>query len=537
MAVTFSKNIEEQGQSELDSNLLESGEFLSASGKINVPLGVTKTSDLIVRDLSTIPHILVSGATGTGKTAFVKTIISIILTIQSPRDIKIVIYDTKCVDYNPFAKAPHMLYPIITEREKAIGVIKYLADESRNRFRLFSNSGCKDYEKYNSQQTDVTMKLPEIFVVMDDFAALRLNKNEECDFLYILRNGRIAGIHAIVISSMMPTKTIQKELMAAIPCRICFRLSTRVESRTILDQSGAEELLVPGEIIYKFQNDCYQCQSVYAANDNIDNAMKSINRAVVSVPSLGIEASRLFADLITDYSNETSFAITEYDDLISEAAEEIINSQKASIGLLQRKLKIGINRATRIMEQLEETGVVSLETGTKPRMILMDIDDWNRECDKNGLRKIKKTDASQHSNLTKYSSGTKPNKDDEPKVKLRDFAEFAVGESTLSVYDHQIHYTKSVMTKLGKATLRTSFPGSGVIGLIYKKPSFFSTGYLTFEFDSNINIQNGNPYLLQVDKGNISDVLKIEIGSGQDRVIKLFLQQLSEDIGVPIKNM
>lgn len=539
MAVAFHDNIGVQIQNESEGNLLESEEYLSANGKINVPLGATETGELIVRDLSTIPHILVCGFTGTGKTAFVKTLISVILTNQSPLDVKMVIYDTKRVDYSQFSNAPHMLCPIISEHDKAVSMIKYLADESRKRFDLFANNGCKDYERYNDLQTDASKKLPEIFVVLDDFAFLQLNRSEAYDFLNVLRNGRIAGIHAIVISSMASTKTLQKELISIIPCRICFRLSTRAESRTILEQSGAEELFVPGEMIYKFQNEYYKCQSAYATYENIDNVMRGINRAIASVSSLGIEASMLFADLGVETGDAHSNAGVRYDDLISDAAEEIINSRKASIGLLQRKFKIGFNRAAHIMDQLEEVGVVGPEMGTKPRSILMDVDDWNDDCASKGFKRISKTIVSQssHFSSTRHTTASKPLEDNEPKVKLRDFAEFAIGESTLSVHDHQIHYTKPVMTKLGKGHLTASFSGSNVIGLIYKKPSIFSSGYMTFEFDSNINIKNENPYLLQADKSNISDVIKIEFGAGQDRLIKLFLKQLSEDIGVPIKSM
>ena len=479
------------------------------------------------------------GFTGTGKTAFVKTLISVILTNQSPLDVKMVIYDTKRVDYSQFANAPHMLFPIIYEHDKALAMLKYLADESRKRFDLFANSGCKDYERYNDFQTDNTKKLPEIFVVLDDFAFLQLNRNEAYDFLNVLRNGRIAGIHAIVISSMASTKTLQKELISIIPCRICFRLSTRAESRTVLEQSGAEELFVPGEMIYKFQNDYYKCQSAYATYENIDNVMKGVNKVSANVALLGIEASMLFADLSPEFGTANGNTDVGYDDLISDAAELIINSQKASIGLLQRKYKIGFNRAAHIMDQLEEIGVVGAEMGTKPRIILMDIDDWNRDCESKGLKRINKTvvNASSYSSSKRYNPIQKPDEDDEPKVKLRDFAEFAIGGSTLSVHDHQIHYTKPVMTKLGQGHLTASFSGSNVIGLIYKKPSIFSSGYMTFEFDSNINIKNENPYLLQADKSDISDVIKIEFGTGQDRLIKLFLKQLSEDIGVPIKNV
>ena len=538
MAVAFQNSAGSQVQRESDGNILDSEEFLSVAGKIVVPLGSTENGNLVVRDISTIPHILVCGFTGTGKTAFVKTLLSVIISRHSSQDVKIMIYDSKLIDYSQFGNAPHLMCPVISDREKAISSIKYLADESRRRFDLFANNGCKDYEKYNEMQSDATKRMPEIFFVIDDFAYLQLDKNEAYDFLNVLRNGRIAGIHAVVVSSMASTKALQKELISIIPCRICFRLSTRAESRTVLEQSGAEELFVPGEMIYKFQNDLCKCQSAYATYENIDGVMKSIAHSAVSVMSLGIEASLLFADISPLANNrESGYSAVGYDELISEAAEMIINSQRAMIGAIQRKFKIGFNRAARIMDQLQELGVVGPEEGTKPRRVLMTVDEWNRDAEINGLSRISKiyAETSRYSAIPSYVPQTKPDEDDEPEIDLRDFAEFSLGENTLSIHDNKIHYTKPIMTKLGKGHLTAAFSGSGVSGLIYKKPSFFSQGYMTFEFKPGVNIKNDDPYLLQANKSNISDIIKLEFGSGQDRIIRLFLQQLSEDIGIPIK--
>jgi len=286
MALAYQESQDVQAQKAYDDNLLDSAEYLSAQGKIMIPMGMTEQGDMLIRDLSSIPHILVCGFTGTGKTAFVQTIMSVMLSKQSPSDIKLIIYDSKRIEYGLFANTPHLFVPVIYDRDKAIAMLKFLAEESCKRFRLFAEAQCKDYEKYNSLQTDDTKKLPEIFFVMDDFSSLSLDKNDMYEFLNVLKNGRIAGIHLIVISSMASTKVLQKELISNIPCRICFRLSSKTESRNILEQSGAEELFVPGEMIYKFQNDSCKCQCAYATYENIDAVMKSVSQAVASVTAL-----------------------------------------------------------------------------------------------------------------------------------------------------------------------------------------------------------------------------------------------------------
>lgn len=548
MTLAYQGSQDMQAQEAYDDNLLDSSEYLSAQGKIVIPMGMTEQGDMLIRDLSSIPHILVCGFTGTGKTAFVQTIMSVMLSKQSPSDIKLIIYDSKRIEYGLFSNTPHLFVPIIYDRDKAIAMLNFLAEESRRRFRLFAEARCKDYEKYNSLQRDDTKKLSEIFFVIDDFSSLSLDKNDMYEFLNVVKNGRIAGIHLIVISSMASTKVLQKELISNIPCRICFRLSSKTESRNILEQSGAEELFVPGEMIYKFQNDSCKCQCAYATYENIDAVMKSVNQAVASVTALGLEAAMFFSDVSVPSRASDGVSNIEYDELLADAAESVIDSQKASIGLIQRKFRIGFGRAARIMDQLQSIGVVSEEYGTTPRDVLMTIDEWNDMCSERGLKQIKQSALQARSisnpmegqsryTAKSFTGNTDKEKDEEPEIKLRDFAEFTIDRTSISIHDNEIHFTKPIMTRLGPGTITPSFSGKKVTGLIYKKPSLFSKGYMTFEFDPRTKIDNNNPYLLQADINNISEIIKIEFNSSQDRMIRLFLQQLSEDLGVPIKRV
>ena len=312
------------------------------------------------------------------------------------------------------------------------------------------------------------------------------------------------------------------------------------------EQSGAEDLFVPGEMFYMFQNEFYKCQSVYASYDNIDNVMKSIRKKNITIMKMGALASLYLTGIDYPLIN-TSKNNEDYDELISDAARIVMENNKASIGYIQRMLRIGYNRAGIIMNQLEKLGVVGPEVGTTPRRVLLSIEEWNNIAEIKQLKKIYKSETSQvKSNVNKayQSSITNSNASktgyqsgDETEVQLRDFAQFSIGESTLSISDNKINYTKKIVTPYGKGTLSPSFSGSIVKGLVYKKPSFISKGFITFEFDSQANIIIDNPHLLNANHGNISDIVKIEFNSIQDAMIKLFLQQLSEDLGVPIKRV
>ncbi len=545
MAHAYQESSETLNQTVYDDNLLESEEYLSAQGKTTVPLGIIENGKILVRDLSSIPHILVCGFTGTGKTSFVQTLLSVMLLKRPPFDVNIIIYDSKRIEYEAFANAPHLFVPVIYERDKALAMLKYLSEESFKRFELLAEAGCKDFEQYNTLQDDAK-KLPEIFYVLDDFSSLYIDKASMNELLSVLRNGRIVGIHMYIVSSMASTKVLQKELISNISCRICFRLLSKTESRNILEQNGAEELFIPGEMIYKFQNESYKCQCAYTPYGNIDAAMKSICKDAVSVAVLGKEASALFSAIDNTLAN--SGTVIDYDEYLVDAAELFIKSKNASIKLLQNQFQIGFNKAARIMDQLQSLGVVGDGFGSKPREVLMDMNDWNIVC---VSKKLKKTDsirsqlrsvsdpvsAGENYSTFSFSADSDNEENKEPKIKLRDFAEFAIGEATISVHDHKIHFSKPIMTRLGPGTITPSFPGKYVTRLIYKKPTVFSRGYMTFEFDPNTEIQNNNPYLLHVDINNVSELIKIEFGSSQNRTICLFLKQLSEDIGVPIKQM
>ena len=523
-------------------NLLDSDAYLSATGKINIPIGKTDTGEVIVRDLDEIPHILVCGFTGSGKTSFVQTTLAVICKDKPKDDVRLVIYDSKGVEYTAFRNAPQLLIPIIIDRDNAIKAITDLANESQERFKCFAELGCKDLEKYN-QRVSGRERKPIIIMILDDYSALDLDRNSLYEFQTILKNGRIAGIHLIVVSSISASKVLQKELISNIPCRISFKLTSKTESKNVLESHGAEMLNVPGEIIYKFQNDFYKCQCAYATFENIEKSMKTANKAPKSITALGAIASAIFSDSTATKKSEKGSANIESDnERLIQAGRFVISSGKASIGELQRYFRIGFNAAARLMDDLEIYGVVGPVSATKPRAILMTTSEWERICsvELGGGNPMSPKHAAPQRGTARESYGKTTGteeKDDEPKIKLRDFAKFKVDDVELSVSDHKINYTKSIMTRLGPGTISPSFSGSHVTRIIYKKPSFFSKGFFTFEFRPDINIVNPNDSILHADINNISEIIKVEFGSDTDRTIRLFLQQISEDIGIPISKV
>lgn len=307
-------------------------------------------------------------------------------------------------------------------------------------------------------------------------------------------------------------------------------------------------LSVPGEMIYKFQNDFIKCNSAYSTYENIERALMSSFSKTASIPELGRIAASMFDSFksaenkVEEHRDLNGQQSPFGDELAFEAGLYVIRSGKASIGYLQRVFKIGFNRAARIMDILAENGLVGPELGTRPREILMTENEWESCCgcsgkdvgmpNKVGFERIK-------INHEHSISGASPKNesDSEPEIKLRPFAEFDVQGTKLSIRDHKINYSKPMMTRLGEGTLNASFAGCNVKRIIYRKPTYFRKGFFTFEFNPDTGIKNANPGLLYADQNNVSEVIKVEFGFAEDATIKLFLQQISEDIGLPISNV
>ncbi len=530
------KTEEVTGQAINQLNILESKEYIDAQGEIKVPIGKNENGKVIVRDLDDIPHILVTGTTGSGKTSFIQMLIAVVCKTCSPKKVKFAIYDAKGVEYTPFSEVSHLFVPVITYRHKAIETIKDLALESKCRLKELACFGCKDIRSYNEQVGKDDRK-PALFFVIDDFYSLNLSKEELTDFYSIINNGRLTGIHVIVATSIATSKMLEKELISNVPCKVCFKLPTKVESKLVLEMAGAENLHIPGELIFKYQNDLFKVQGAYSTFENIRTAMSAIPAAIPNAASLQKMAESLFdtVQLPLKKNDAKSKKYTNKpDEYLYEAGRLIIEKDKASIGLIQRAYKIGFNRANDIMNQLADLGVVSEEDGNKPRQMLMTANEAEKLfCDED------KVLALLNGGDNKKQAVSKKKKEDEEKeeikVKLRDYLEFEVDGISLSVKNNQISYSKAVNTPKGPGHLRAQFGGDKITRIKYRKPTLFSKGYFTFCFQKDASITNMAPDLLHADSSNVSEIIKAEFGISANQKMLSFIIQISEDIGVKIE--
>jgi len=540
-------------------NILEDKAFFSMQGEYKLPLGKAEDGTLIVKDLEDITHILVGGTTSSGKTSFVQTTLSVLCKNSNPNEFKVLVYDSKAIDYSAFKSIPHLIKPVMFERNSAINSLRWIETEEKERLNRFVDVCAKDLDGYNNRCNNAGLsKIPRILVVLDDFSMLMLEKDEMNVLLNIIKNGRTTGIHFIIVSSLLSKAVLPKELLSIIPCRISFRLTSRDESSNFLGITGAESLNPPEDMIFRFLNESIRCKAAHATFENISNVMKSLKNQTNNMGELREKAAQLFSNQnpharikqksgtpgsyiikgqksYNFYENSEQREAIEhndfkYDELIADVGRFVIDNQKGSIGMLQRTFKIGFNRAAVIMDQLEELGVVGIETGTKPRSILMSLDEWESIVANNFKRGDKlgtfpKVETDKHEKESK-------------EIQLRDFETISVGTTELCIKNNKIKYVKQVMFAAGSGHITPEFGGDIIRKIIYKPPTLFSKGYFTFGFDENqgVTVQNENPDKVNVNANsqNISEIIKVSFDSSKDRDIKRFLQQISEDIGIPI---
>ena len=340
-------------------SLINTEEYLNAKGVFKVPFGVTDEGKTIVADLKYIPHLLVCGQIGSGKTSFVQTIMSLMIAQYSPLDIKYMVIDSKMFEYGVFNNTWHFIMPVITEKAKAVTAIKWLAQEIKRRLSTMAEAGCMDRDMYNRLHAD-NGKMYELFVVIDDYMMLSLDAESRKDLLEIVINGRVSGIHLIIVTSM--TNRQYYDFVSCIPQAICFKVRSKAESMSILEAGGAELLKAPGEILYKDQNGIRKCCAVHSEYNSIAAVLK--RRKVIDSP-----------EKETPEANSNAVK-SRYDELLDKVAMFCIEKEKASSGMIQRVFKIGFNKAAMLIDQLEELGVVGPEEGTKPRRVLMSIREW-----------------------------------------------------------------------------------------------------------------------------------------------------------------
>lgn len=332
--------------------------------KLQLVIGVDIWGKKIEVDFSEVPHLLIAGTTGSGKSMFIHSIILSVLYCKTPNLCRLILIDTKGYEFTEYEGVPHLLFPPVSKLEKVIGIFGWLVNEMQERYEKMQKQGVKDIWAYNHKvfTNRGDSILPEILIIIDDFYDLMASGTADIieeNICKLVQMSRAAGIHLIISTQRPSTNVITGLIKANIPNRMAFTVTNSIDSKVILDSGGAEQLLGNGDMLFKtaYEKNLIRMQTPYVSDDEIHNVVQAIK-----------EKNQMPATASMDLKEECTYELDEY---FADAGYFIIEKQKAGIGMLQRVFKIGFNRAARIMDQLCQYGVVSEEMGTKPRSVLM----------------------------------------------------------------------------------------------------------------------------------------------------------------------
>jgi S-DNA-T family DNA segregation ATPase FtsK/SpoIIIE len=377
--------------------LIDSEEYRKAKGKLTFAVGKDIEGNIIIGDIAKMPHMLVAGTTGSGKSVFTNSIILSILYHASPDEVKLILIDPKKVEFPIYNKIPHLLIPVVTEPLKAAGALGWAVNEMNKRYLMFEANNVKNLQEFNDmvleernkpaeEQDEVRAKidlLPQIVIVVDEFADLMMAARSEVEdsVLRLAQLARAAGIHMIIATQSPRADVLTGLIKSNIPSRVSLSVSSNVDSRVILDESGAEKLLGNGDLLYKpvGVKKPIRMQSGYAATSEIRevvNFLKNEHTAEYSDEVIAEVEENTPQPKDSGSAGSDNVSINPDDDLVNQAISIIVQTNNASTAFLQRKLKLGFPRAARIMDEIEEMGIIGPQEGSKARKINITKEEW-----------------------------------------------------------------------------------------------------------------------------------------------------------------
>jgi len=351
-------------------DVLETEEFQKSSN-LTCALGKDISGNPVVANLAEMPHLLIAGATGSGKSVCVNSIICSILCKAYPHEVKLVLIDPKVVELTVYNDIPHLLTPVVTDAKKAAAALNWMVSEMERRYKLFADNGVRDINRYNEVNRE--NPLPKVLIIIDELADLMMvspREVEDC-ICRLAQMARAAGIHLIVATQRPSVDIITGLIKANIPSRISFSVSSQVDSRTILDMAGAEKLLGKGDMLFYpvGATKPVRIQGAYISDEEVEKLVTYVKKQ--KQPS--------YEKNLSDFKEvEVKNNEEEVDELFKEALSLVIDSGQASISMLQRRLRIGYARAARLIDQMEEKGFIGGFEGTKPREILITKEQFER---------------------------------------------------------------------------------------------------------------------------------------------------------------
>ena len=357
--------------------ILESNEFKNNNYKVACALGKDITGKCIVTDISKMPHVLIAGATGSGKSVCINTLIVSILYKYSPEDVKLLMVDPKVVELNVYNGIPHLLIPVVTDPKKAAAALNWAVNEMTRRYKLFADNGVRNVDSYNElvKKGVIDKKLPYIVIIIDELADLMMAcpRDVEDYICRLAQMARAAGMHLVIATQRPSVDVITGLIKANVPSRISFAVSSQVDSRTILDSTGAEKLLGKGDMLFYpvGESKPKRVQGAFISEEEVENVVSFIK---------DIKSDSKCESEILEYINsasDTSIKSNEdCDELLDEAIKIVVETGQVSTSYLQRRLRIGFNRAARIVEELEKNRIISARDGNKPRQVLMSKEEF-----------------------------------------------------------------------------------------------------------------------------------------------------------------
>lgn len=367
-------------------DLIETDTFKNTSSKIAFAAGKDIAGKTIVADIARMPHLLIAGATGSGKSVCINTIIMSILYKARPDEVKLIMVDPKVVELSIYNGIPHLLLPVVTEPKKAAGALNWAVNEMDTRYKKFAGVGARSLKGYNDiaakmefKEGEVPVeKLPEIVIIIDELADLMMVAPGEVEgaICRLAQLARAAGIHMVIATQRPSVNVITGLIKANVPSRIAFSVSSGVDSRTILDMNGAEKLLGKGDMLYFPSNipKPIRVQGAFVSDEEVSKVVQFLKDNMSG--EVNYDESITETAIASKASGQAAEQQDDRDSLFADAGRFVIEKERGSIGMLQRQFKIGFNRAGRIMDQLADAGVVGPEIGTKPRKVLMTAEEF-----------------------------------------------------------------------------------------------------------------------------------------------------------------
>ena len=362
-------------------DVVESEAFQDSKSKLSVALGKDVAGNMEIADIAKMPHALIAGATGSGKSVCINTLITSIIYKAKPSEVKFVMVDPKVVELSVYNGIPHLLIPVVTDPKKAAGALAWAVQEMDNRYNLFAQKGVRDLKGYNAlvEKEDGVGKLPQIVIIIDELADLMMvaAKEVEDSICRLAQKARAAGMHLIIATQRPSVDVITGIIKANIPSRIAFAVSSQVDSRTILDQVGAEKLLGKGDMLFYPSGapKPVRVQGAFVSDDEVEKIVsfvKSNGEATYSEDILeSIENSN---KTDKELAAEAADSDDDTDPFLMDAIDVVVETGQASTSFIQRRFKVGYARAGRIIDQMEERGIISGYQGSKPRQVLMSLE-------------------------------------------------------------------------------------------------------------------------------------------------------------------